>query len=267
MSVINAKGLSVLILLQFLVFAQCTTGSLKSDCSDEPVLLFWCRNAEILKHITHVAKWVWVGDPLQYKDKKELYHYDTWSAKGVVPLVWAGGVCYIDESLDDFVERWRVKIRKGAHALQIDEYMPQSEMVTAKLVKALEIVKLEYPHVYIAVWHGGFLSDELLAAYTKYVDLLILENYFTDQFYGWLVFSVNTARVRQAHIIHKTIFGLELTGKDWEQQEQYIHEQIKWIKTNAAEMPGIGFYAPEAHSEVLLAAEDLAVRYFINGSK
>jgi len=266
MRVIPAKGIIIILLVQFFLLTQCATDAPRVEYTAEPIILFWCRHAEIIKHLTHAANWVWVGDPAQNKDKKMIHHQDTWVAKDVIPLVWVGGVCYIDESLDDFVDRWRSKIKKGARGLHIDEYMPQSEMVTAKLVKALEIIKSEYPYVYIAVWHGSFLPEGLIDAYKKYVDLLILENYFTDQFYGWLVFSVNTERVRKADIIHKTIFGLEITENDWEQQEQYIQEQIKWIRTNAPEMPGIGFFAPNAHPNALLGAESLAVRYFIDES-
>jgi hypothetical protein len=94
------------------------------------------------------------------------------------------------------------------------------------------------------------------------VDLVILENYFTDQFYGWLTFSVNTQRARKACILHKTIFGLEITGMDWEQQQPYIHEQIKWIRTHAPEMRGVGFFAPKAQAQALLGAERLVVRHF-----
>jgi hypothetical protein len=260
---IDVKKIIVTVfLLHIFILPQCATNSISMDYPTDPIILFWCRHAEILHHLTHAANWVWVGKQEQNTDKKMIHHQDTWLAKNVVPLVWAGGVCYIDESLDDFVERWRVKIEKGACALQIDEYMPQSKMLTLKLVKALEIIKTEYPHIYLAVWHGGFLSEELIAAYKQYVDLLILENYFTDQLYGWLIFSVNTTRVRKANIIHKTIFGLEITEKDWEQQKPYIQEQIKWIRTHASEMRGVGFFAPNAHTQALLGAESLAVHYF-----
>jgi hypothetical protein len=216
--------------------------------------------------MTHIAKGVWAGDPRKHPNGNMLNHQDTWMAKGVTPLVWAGGVCYIDESLDKFVERWRKKIRKGARALQIDEYMPQSPMVTAKMVKALEMIRREYPTVYLAVWHGGVLTEPLISAYAKYVDLVILEDYFTDNPLGWLLFSVNTQRARKGHIIDKTIFGLEISAESWEAQKRYLDLQMKWIKANAPEMNGIGFFAPKADKTSVLGAEKLAVHYFTAGS-
>ena len=245
-------------LLIIMVAAGCTSQDVREPGSTKPVILFWSRHGQILKHMTHAANWVWTGDPLKNTTKNIMDHQNTWMERGVMPLVWAGGVCY----LDDFVERWRVKIRSGARALQIDEYMPQSPVTTDKMVKALKIIREEYPNVYLAVWHGSFLTEPLVRAYAQYVDLVILENYFTDQFYGWLLFSINTQRARKLGIINKTIFGLEITEESWQTQEHYLEEQIKWIRRNAPEMNGIGFFAPKANQEALQGAETLAVRYF-----
>ncbi len=251
-------GLLVLIGL----FLGCTSQIVREPSAAKPVILFWGKPGQVLSHLTHIAKGVWTGDPLKNRDKDILNHQDTWRKKGVVPLVWAGGVCYLDNSLDDFVERWRVKIRGGARALQIDEYMPQSPMATEKMIRALKTIRDEYPGVYLAVWHGSFLTQPLMRAYAEYVDLIILENYFTDQFYGWLLFEVNTQRARKGGIIHKTIFGLNVTGASWKTQERYLEEQMKWIRQNAPEMNGIGFFAPKADKDALMGAENLAVRYF-----
>jgi hypothetical protein len=249
-------------LLIIVIAAGCTSQAVREPGSTGPVILVWAKNAQVLKHLTHIAKGVWTGDPLKNKTKNIMNHQDTWMERGVVPLVWAGGVCYLDERLDDFVERWRVKIRSGARALQIDEYMPQSPVATDKMVKALKIIREEYPNVYLAVWHGSFLTEPLARAYAQYVDLVILENYFTDQFYGWLLFSINTQRARKLGIINKTIFGLKITEESWKTQEHYLEEQMKWIRRNAPEMNGIGFFAPKADQEALQGAETLAVRYF-----
>ena len=252
----------VILLLSIFLLWQCAT--YQASTIDKPIILFWCSYPDILTHMTHVASKVWVGDYAQ--NKNILHHQDTWIARGVIALKWAAGVYHASKSLSSIVEKWKQIYEKGAYAIQIDELIPQSEMVNEKFAKALELIKKAYPDRYLAVLHGSFLPDTLLQAYAKHVDLIILENYFTDQVLGWLIFSVNTERARKGNIIKKTVFGLRITGEPWVKQKKYIDEQIAWIRKNAPEMPGIAFFAPKADQESLLGAEELAVFYFSHES-
>jgi hypothetical protein len=250
-------------LLPSFLLTQCVTDNTISNI-DKPIILFWCSYPDILTHMTHVASKVWVGD---YEENANiLHHQDAWRAQGVMALEWTGGIYYAEKDLNSIVDKWRRIYKKGAYAVQIDEFFPQSEMVNKKFIKALEMIKKEYPDRFLAVWHGSFLPEDLLTAYAKYIDLVILENYFVDQFYGWLLFSVNTERARKGGIINKTIFGLKISEAPWESQKKYLNEQIAWIRKNANEMPGIAFFAPRANQESLLGAEELAVSYFLGKS-
>jgi hypothetical protein len=229
-----------------------------------PVILFWTSQPYALMHVTHMTA-LPHGD-----DLPPLLAY--LGNKGVIPLAWKAGKSISDEkTAEQIAEYWCSPDFEGSKGIAIDECggTPQSN---AKLAQALRLARKKSPSLYIAVWNAGILRGVLSSAYKGAADLVMLESYFGPGDPWRLRMGLNTLLARTAGISAKTIFALGLNDTDddvkqgksrgWANNRDALDEQMAWIRKNAAEMPGIAFFAPHASAELQKVADEMAERLF-----
>ena len=77
---------------------------------------------------------------------------------------------------------------------------------------------------------------------------------------------------KRTGIIHKSVFALGINDNDervkgyplrqWANTPGNLEAQMRWIKENAPEMPGIAFFSSAASREMLKTADALAGEIF-----
>ncbi len=239
-----------------------------------PLVLFWTHHPEELVNITHFTPYVWIHDRNSGERGNPYTEQSHLIARGVLPLDWRGGAVNADRSVEQLVDYWCRAEREGYVGIAIDEFVSwgANSSVNAKLARALVLTKQNCPDLFIAVWHGGLLSRQLAEAFREGADLVLLESYVAGSFVFRLALSYNLLVARAAGISDKAVFALEIKGSDPDAEElssseransaDVLEAQMRWIKKNAPEMPGIAFFAPGAGLELLKKADHLAGEIF-----
>jgi hypothetical protein len=235
----------------------------------------WCSTPEKLANANFITPQVWTPQDEKGTEalKRKLdYEQSAWLKKGITPLRWMG---YPHEKSErELVAYWASVANQGYVGIAIDEIGHISPEVDAKAARALVTLKRTHPNLFVAVWHAGGLTDELLKGYRDGADLILLETYgvpFEMQRYKrWIEERIST--VRKAGIIHKTVIAIGINDaasqKEWQKVGQWVNSELTlrqlltFIRQIAPDMPGIAFFAPRASQKMLTIADKLAGEIF-----
>lgn len=233
-----------------------------------PVILFWTDKPALVPHATFVTPSVSLA-PLRVNDplsQAELL------AHGVMPLAWCPGQSLAQQSDAEILATWTSIIRKGYIALGIDELGGWNHAQNARFARLLVQFHEEHPTVYIAVWSAGIIDPALARAYRTSVNLVMIEAYGPWGLHQWERFTVRLTEARLFGIVHKCIFAIGIDDAAppavlrsegaWSNTPADLQKQIRWIAKHAPDMPGVGFFAPDASDGMLGIADALAHRYF-----
>jgi hypothetical protein len=135
-----------------------------------------------------------------------------------------------------------------------------------------QFVQGDGSNYFVALWVSGVVKEShcniVKNIYRrKGVDLLMLEvycNYITRELHAYnpyFFFDQGISMVRKQDIISNTVFTLGIL-EDVKRKES-LEEQVRYIRINAPEMPGIGFYHEKGAPDVLEFADYLCLKYFI----
>jgi hypothetical protein len=129
-----------------------------------------------------------------------------------------------------------------------------------KTAEVLAETKRRKPELSIAVWQmRGPIPQVLADAYRKFADLVMMECYVGDkQNYWWIITQVHAARMHG--LLPQSIVYLGL-GQEWARTQEELEQQIRFVRLIAPESPGIGFFAPDAPSELIAYADELCHRW------
>ena len=209
------------------------------------------------------------------KDEERRY----WENRGAIYCQWTG--CKPKEkSEEELVEYWASSLKKGYNAIRIDEIgfyerafddEEGPESVMLKALRALKMLKKQYPELFVAVHTCGSLNPPEANAYRIGADLVLCEaylNYFqgrpggfeSHQAYRYYDHRIEVAR--RMDILKKTIMQISLDERFLPITKEDVEESIRYIRRKAPEMPGIAFFGkcPDLLYE---AADQLCFKYFI----
>ncbi len=189
-----------------------------------------------------------------------------WNRRGVTALRWVGGYCYRDKYDEDgFVSHWAPHLESHPNGISIDEFGnhdggPTDLQMANALVRSHE----RAPGKTIVVWQAGLTPDEAAGPYLYAADWVIPEcymNYFNNNFFQ---FHLRISLMRQFGLAHKAVMGLSCTSNKIGTTAEGLEEQVRYVRRNAPEMPGLGFYKGYGSGEALIeVADDLCYEYFI----
>ncbi|MCP4641124.1 MAG: hypothetical protein GY851_11850 [bacterium] len=234
---------------------------------DRPFILYWASDPETLTHITHVTPQV----GLEAEDEKNpAYVQDAWLARGVMPLKWKGGWCYKDRTEDEFVSDFCGAADAGYVGIAVDEWGGGDAEFDAKLGRALVRTKEARPDLFVAVWCFGTFRPRQAEWLRDGADVVMVERYFggadPSRYPGRFAGPIRVAR--EAGILHKTVFALGMNDRakqkehdklgEWANTPEELEAQMRWIRENAPEMPGISFFSPRCSPEMLKLSDELA---------
>jgi hypothetical protein len=144
-------------------------------------------------------------------------------------------------------------------------------VVDQKMAQALRRTRRRAPHLFIAVWQTRRLSKVVLEAYREAADLVMIEVYTGGKGFE-KKFAEAVAEVRRAGISDKTVLALGINDQAteeekrergrWANSEAVLEAQVRWIRTNAPELPGVAFFAQQASESMVRYADDLCGRTF-----
>lgn len=151
--------------------------------------------------------------------------------------------------MEQLVEYHSELLNRGYDALAIDELGCAEANKNQHWTGGFRKIKQSYPNCFIAAWFVGRL-DAQMAQLVKAgtVDLLVFEAYVKPEDPKWaqrLQFYIDQART--AGVLERAIIGLG-TDKAYAgalgagEHAAFVEQQIAYIRTNAPEMPGVGFF-------------------------
>ncbi len=204
-----------------------------------------------------------------------------WRNRGAIPCLWKG----VDNKVAP--EKYAQILADGvgdpardAAGIMIDEmggYAPE-EILAANFFSGLKLYLEKNPQYFTALWICGSLQvpycNITRNAYRKDkgISLLMLEcytNFQTVEFSSSRRFAYFDQRIdvaRQQDVLTNAVMTLAIDGhKDKFNLTGYeLEDEVRYIRRNAPEMPGIGFFHFETKSpELIPIADDLCRRYFI----
>lgn len=245
----------------------------------QAVTLFWTHDAVELSHATYVTP-AQESSVHAAKDRKlEATQAISGTAmavnrkgEGSIPLRAVDGKVRAARcSAEKLAAYWARAASKGHSGIAIDEFGDADRRVNEKMVKALMLTRKAHPHLFIAVWNAGRLSEDLARAYAQYANLVVLETYFKGDTELSRRFERDIHVARRAGILHKTLFALGIndenpfvadTHQPWANSRMQLEAQMKWIRSHAPIMPGIAIFAPNASLAIQRAALQLASKIF-----
>ncbi len=231
-----------------------------------PIILFWTAYPEALPHITHVTAFA-AGSA-----SKETHARGRSLSKGIMLLKYRDGRAIAeDKTAEELADYWCGARALGFQGIAIDEFGHTDARTDEKMSKALALAKRRDPKLYIAVWHAGRLTPEMVRCYREHADLVMLESYCSTKKHPFRRFAENLDLAREGRIVGKTVFALGINNEDrgpdgsadpWANTPEDLRSQMEWVRRNAPEMPGIAFFASRAGVEIQREADRLAWRIF-----
>lgn len=206
---------------------------------------------------------LWYGDPVELKYAnvpQTRFNIKEWQRRGAIAGSF-GGVkgdqtkCYFKMPQDGF-DAVLVDEIGGMNGVQ-----PFFDMLTK--------LKKKHPDFFIAVWLAAGITKELKKLVKDgVIDLLIFERYigvggdFEKSIRG------NIKQAREFDCIDKTIIGLGSGAKyaNFESPQthaDFLEKQIKLIRKEAPEMPGVGFFTSGTLPGVKEQLDEMCYKYFI----
>jgi len=253
-----------------------------------PVYFAWATKLPTAEHDKKL-KYVNIIQVWKPTWEENLQWLEYWERRGVRPVQWKQGYfasMNAEQYKQYLKEGYDKRTMPDSKSIWIDEIggysdydHPVAEWTTDHLftesIKGLVQFNQENP----TTWTGVWIFRPLLPSFsqlaksrnrTNGVDLLLCETYVnykvTSQHnydpYVFFDYDIDTAR--RQNVIYNTLLTLG-TGN----LEKYVvttpglEEQVRHIRTNAPEIPGIGFFTSSERDEIVEFCDDLCRKYWI----
>ena len=217
-------------------------------------------------------QFIWFGVPEEARwatmltTVSEPIEIERWQRRGVVPLGWAGGYGYRDKYDEDgFADYWTGKLKGHPVGIAVDEFGNHAGKPTdLQMANGLLRAHLAAPGKTIVIWQAGISPPEVAGPYRIAADWIVPEcymNYFNNRF---AQFDLRIKKLRELGLIHKSVMGLCCTSDKIGTTAAGLEEQVRYVRRQAPEMPGLGFYKAYGTGEALVPVADrLCYEYFI----
>jgi hypothetical protein len=247
-----------------LVVCLIASTSLHAEIPVSPLILLWTTHDDHLPHLSYVT-------PARLPA-------ETAADAAAEPMrlkCLDGRITAEAKTAQQLADYWSSASQQGYGGIAIDEFGHMDKETDAKMLEALALIDMKCPKLFIAIWHAGALTSDLVRSYKEHADLVMLETYFSGQDDLSRRFQENLLMARDGGILGKTVFALGINDKDarvggalkaWANSPEELKAQMEWIRKNAPEMPGVALFAPKASREIQREADDLAWRIFSSES-
>jgi hypothetical protein len=190
-----------------------------------------------------------------------------WLRRGVLPLVWKGGVWLRQqpgfELPGPIAANW-CEVLPGRVGIMIDEFGAGGE-VDEQLGEALCLTRQQAPGLFLAPYCLGIGGEKMTAGFGL-ADLVLVETYTSD-WRGDRVILGRWGSLAAAGLAAKSIAVLGVGG-DWTTTEGELRRLFRMVRASCPEMPGIGFFPvvpPRLATAVDAAIEDYFLRPVLKG--
>ncbi len=166
-----------------------------------------------------------------------------------------------------------------AQGIMIDEigHYCEFEIQAMPIFQGVKLFTRENPDTFTAVWLCGALKESYCnitknAYRLQGIDLLLLEcyaNYLAVEFASprrYDYFDQRIAMARQQDVLGSTVMTLGVVGNEdkFNLTDYEIEDEVRYVKRNAPEMPGIGYFHSFGPNRELTAfADELCNKYYI----
>jgi hypothetical protein len=229
--------------------------------------VYWVARPENLSTATEVTPQVWVSGDEWAEQKYRRYPLALWGEKGIRPLSWALGIAARNADAEAYAADWIATARRGYPGIAVDEFGSEDPAVNRAMAEALRRTRRELSDTFIAAWHAGPLTAELAEAYRDAADIVLVECYARtlDAFVAQA--RTKLGQARSLGIAGKCALSLGVndtrplaSGAASQARDlDTVRSQLEWIRANAADTAGVGFFAPFA-SRALVDGIDRTVR-------
>ncbi|MFA5645236.1 MAG: hypothetical protein WDA18_02630 [Candidatus Ratteibacteria bacterium] len=217
-------------------------------------------------------------------DKETQNH---WKSRGVLPWMVKSvkrAIPWLKREVKDkgpselYKEYLHFELDKiGASAIHIDEIGGYSDREISERphLEGIRLFKKKYPDIFVGLYVCGSLKPSVALLAVKSnpsVDLLLLESYLNykvpifNSYTRYTYFDQRILTARDYDALEHSLMVLGVMGKEdeYELSTFDLEEQVRYIRSEAPEMPGIGFYsAGTKNKELKLFADHLCLKYFI----
>ncbi len=211
---------------------------------------------------------VWFGTPREFDwcnvpTTVKPEDADWWLRRGAVPCRWKGGVCYKEWPPEQFSASYN-----DSPWITIDEVAGFDE-AGQKIMDAVRAHRQAHPEGYRLIWSIG--AHEFWRDYTDCVDLFVPEIYLNYRGNHLGQFDAYFRTIRAAGLMERMVPGLGVNvRKDKDTGEvivaptrEDVLRQVRYLKTIAPEIPGIGFFSTGTAPGVGEYCDQLCREYYI----
>ena len=241
-----------------------SSGLFRTPVIVKPLYFSWFGNDKSLKYANLVMA-----------NKKE--DHDYWKLRGATPWRWKGAKTgKTPEEYADYLYKDLDKI--GAKAIHIDEiggYL-DSDIGQRPQIEGCRLFKKNHPDIFLGIYVCGSLKPVVAhlgsTGKKRAADLLILESYLNYQvpsfnsYTRYAYFDQRILAARDYDALEHSIMVLGTKGMEdsYDITTSDMEEQVRYIRINAPEMPGIGFFTATPRVEGIREFSDnLCRKYYI----
>ena len=210
---------------------------------------------------------LWYGDPRHLKHinvtQTNPRHFSEWERRGVI----AGGFAGVHGNTRP---QYFGMAERGYGGVLVDEIGGLGEDEKA-LLAILPELKKAYPDFLVAIWLAAGIHQELAdAVKAGHIDLLMPELYIScrpgDHYKERIRRTIESAR--KFGVLDKTIIGLGSADRyanytSADMHTDFLEAQIRFIREEAPEMPGIAFFTAGTLPGVDAKLDEMCFKYFI----
>lgn len=225
---------------------------------------------------------------LRYLNMSSVGYYtpEYWHRFGSIALHWAGARIDPDdpEAAKSYIEHVGKLLGDGYDGIIIDEigaYAGPGIRKTARMWEGIfQDLRNNHPQMELWIWNSGALRPELAEVYRRAGAIVLLELYeewftaafHTHSFHSYLDLGISAAR--RADLLnldgspHATILCPGVSHYHGGMARDQIEDQVRYIKKQAPEAPGISFYGGDDEWSVALDSlngflDELCLKYYI----
>ncbi len=186
-----------------------------------------------------------------------------WRRQGALPCQWKAGVCNKAWSTEQFTDSYNL-----APCIAIDE-VGGLDALGEKIMSAVRAHRQAHPDGFRVIWFMG--THRYWGDYTDCVDLFVPEVYLNYRGNHLGTIDTYVRGAREAGVIDRVIPGLGINiVRDAEKRptvtptREDVLRQIRYLKTVAPELPGVGFFtSSSAAPGVAEYADQLCGEYYV----
>lgn len=211
---------------------------------------------------------VWFGTPREFDwcnvpTTVKPEDVDWWLQRGAIPCRWKGGICYKEWGPEQFVASYT-----DSPWIAIDELAGLDE-AGLKIMDAVRAHKQAHREGFRLLWSIG--AHEYWRDYTDCVDLFVPEIYLNYRGNHLGQFDACFRTIRAAGVMDRMVPGLGVNVRKDEDTGEVIVaptredalRQVRYLKTIASEIPGIGFFSTGTAPGVGEYCDQLCRDYYV----